>query len=123
MSDPALPDARLDAAESPVSEAYRPLLRDLRERLTDLYGDRLRDVIVYGSVARGEATPESDVDVLVVLDGPVDRFEENRRIASIAVAINASYGEFVTPLVVAKDRFDSEDWPLYRSIHSEGISV
>ena len=34
----------------------------------DAFGDALCGVVVYGSWARGEATSESDVDVLVVLD-------------------------------------------------------
>ncbi len=42
----------------------RAVARDLR----GIYGERLRDVLLFGSWARGDAHPESDVDLLVVLD-------------------------------------------------------
>lgn len=49
----------------------QPLLTDLRAALEELYGDRLVRLVLYGSQARGDAHDESDVDVLVVLEGPV----------------------------------------------------
>lgn len=45
----------------------RQALADARHRLGVLYGDRLHRVVLYGSRARGDAAPDSDVDVLVVL--------------------------------------------------------
>jgi predicted nucleotidyltransferase len=40
------------------------LLDELKERLTSAYGDRLHAVVLFGSEARGEAGPDSDIDVL-----------------------------------------------------------
>ena len=47
------------------------LLARIKSCLQAVYGDRLRGVVLYGSEARGEATPDSDVDILVLLTGPV----------------------------------------------------
>ena len=47
------------------------LLACIKSRLRAVYGDRLRGVVLYGSEARREATPDSDVDILVLLTGPV----------------------------------------------------
>ncbi len=62
------------------SEEYRGLLEEYVSYLLNHFGDRLRSVCLFGSVARGEATPESDIDVLVVAEGfPQDlgsRFKE-----------------------------------------------
>jgi uncharacterized protein len=49
-----------------------PVVRGLarfRALLEARFGERLREVVLYGSYARGEAHPDSDVDVLVVVDG------------------------------------------------------
>ena len=51
----------------PVPEKLRPLLEELKRGLQEIYGDRLRAVLLFGSQARGEATEDSDVDVAVPL--------------------------------------------------------
>ncbi|MCA6573040.1 MAG: nucleotidyltransferase domain-containing protein [Pseudanabaena sp. M34BS1SP1A06MG] len=43
------------------------LLNELKSALVKLYGDRLFSLILFGSHAKGEATSESDIDVMVVL--------------------------------------------------------
>jgi predicted nucleotidyltransferase len=52
------------------------LVRRLRARLAVLYGKRLLGVLLYGSHARGGAREDSDIDVLVTLDGDVDVWTE-----------------------------------------------
>jgi len=50
---------------------YEPLLDRFVSLVQEALGDRVVSLILYGSVARGEARPESDVDVLLVLkDAP-----------------------------------------------------
>lgn len=43
------------------------------------FGDRLVSVVLFGSVARGEAREDSDIDALVVADGFAPRLSERRR--------------------------------------------
>jgi predicted nucleotidyltransferase len=50
-------------------EHLRVILGELRRRLTAIYGDRLAKMVLYGSQARGDAGPDSDIDVMVVLRG------------------------------------------------------
>lgn len=47
---------------SPFSSPVREALADAKSALEEIYGDRLKRLIVYGSQARGEARPDSDVD-------------------------------------------------------------
>jgi predicted nucleotidyltransferase len=55
------------------------LSRAVAADLYALYGDRLVDVFVFGSHARGDATEESDLDLLVVLDRVDDPWSEHER--------------------------------------------
>ena len=48
---------------------YRELIEEYCSTIGDHFKDRLVSLCVFGSVARGEATPESDIDVLVVAEG------------------------------------------------------
>ncbi|MGF1523968.1 MAG: nucleotidyltransferase family protein [Leptolyngbyaceae cyanobacterium] len=52
---------------SVIQPAIADTLRLLTEQMRQLYGQRLAKLILFGSHARGEARPESDIDILVVL--------------------------------------------------------
>ena len=54
-----------------MNPRLKAILTELRSRLESLYGDRLVKLILYGSQARGDAEPDSDIDVLVVRQGAV----------------------------------------------------
>jgi predicted nucleotidyltransferase len=43
----------------------------VKARLQAIYGDRLGGGVLYGSEAQGEAAPDSDIDILILLTGPV----------------------------------------------------
>ena len=43
------------------------LLEEIKERTVEYYRDDLVSLVVFGSVARGKATPESDIDLLIIL--------------------------------------------------------
>lgn len=53
-----------------LSDPERVALTELLRLLQQRFGNRLRDVMLYGSKARGDFQPNSDVDVLVLLDHP-----------------------------------------------------
>jgi uncharacterized protein len=57
-----------------------PTLQQCRTLLRRLYGTRLKGVVLYGSCARGTEATESDIDLMVLLEGPVDVAQEIRRI-------------------------------------------
>ena len=52
------------------------ILNELKRELRSLYGDRLVKLILFGSHARGEANPDSDIDLLAVLKSPVSQVQE-----------------------------------------------
>jgi len=58
-------------------ETYRGLLARLVDILKERLGPSLVSVVLYGSVARGVARPDSDVDLLVVLDNPPSNYHRS----------------------------------------------
>jgi uncharacterized protein len=71
---------------APIAADRAPLAR-IAAGLRALYGDRLVDAILYGSRARGEARPESDYDVLVVLGHHDGAGAEARRLGALATRL------------------------------------
>ncbi|MGB9717118.1 MAG: nucleotidyltransferase domain-containing protein [Thermoproteota archaeon] len=62
-----------------IAEPYRSLVSKMLEALLSVFGDRLVSLIVYGSVARGEAKRSSDLDLLIIVEGlPESRFDRNK---------------------------------------------
>lgn len=97
------------------------MLKQVKALLQEAFGDRLRGVILYGSEARGTADPDSDIDLLVLLAGPV-QFGRDLR-----TCIHALY-----PLVLELDRpihakptdvneYEAQEFLLYREAKREGI--
>lgn len=61
-----------------------PVLHRLKKELESLYGPRLKRVLLYGSRARGDHQPDSDYDVLVVLQPPIDYWAEMKRLSGLS---------------------------------------
>ena len=111
---------RLDMMIRPEIE---DLLDQLKHHLRSHYGERLVEVVVFGSVARGEDTSESDVDLLVVLRDPVDRYAESGPLADMMVDMMAQHNAFVTPIVFSEEEYRTANWPLLRNVRAEGVSL
>lgn len=104
-----------------ADEDLRPILAQLRAGLEAIYGDRLVQLVLYGSRARGDARPDSDIDVLVVLRGAVDSREEISRCSEFIAAISLKYDTVICPVHISDDRFRSENSPLLLNIRREGV--
>jgi predicted nucleotidyltransferase len=104
-------------------ELSEDVLSRMKSRLQIAFGERLQAVILYGSEARHEAAADSDVDLLVLLTGPVNHGEDSW------TCIRALY-----PLVLELERpihakptdvlaYEAQEMPLYQNVRQEGILV
>jgi predicted nucleotidyltransferase len=93
--------------------------RDLRR----LYGGRLRNVLLFGSWARGDAHPESDIDLLVVLDGIESVWDELRRMDDILDRHSVENETIVSALVVAEEDFAKPELPTLIRARVEGRAI
>ena len=55
---------------------YVPIISLIVSRLFECLGRRLKSIVLYGSIARGKALPESDIDLLVVAEGLPSSYSE-----------------------------------------------
>ena len=106
-----------------MNDRLREILADLRRALEDIYGDRLVKLVLFGSRARGDEESESDIDVAVVLRGPVDAAAEIRRTAGMVADLCLSHERLVSCVFFDEDYFERRNGPLLRNIRREGIAV
>ena len=98
-----------------------PLVARVKARLAEAYGARFAGLVLYGSYARGEAGPHSDVDLLVLLDGPVDRWAEIETLAEIACDVEDGTGEMLSLIARSAADYTEARSPLLRNVHTEGV--
>lgn len=107
-----------------MSSDLRKALTDAKQRLQETYGNRLRSVVLYGSHARGEAGPDSDVDLLVVLQGPIDnRYQEIKRAGAFWGDFLSRYDLSFSVKPYAEEEYQDVRRPFMRSVHEEGIEL
>lgn len=81
------------------TEALDAFTRRVRAEL----GDRLIELRVFGSKARGDATSESDIDVLVVVPTGLDRRRLQDEVTDLAFDVNLAHDVYISPRVVTED--------------------
>ena len=98
-------------------------LQELRRWLFDEFD--IEAVILYGSVARGEADEESDLDLLIVTSQPLTR-PTRHEITDMVFEVNLFYGTNFSTLVVDRNSWEAGVFlvlPLRGEILKDGIRL
>jgi len=104
-------------------QPWRMALERFVAELRVLYGERLQQVILYGSRARGDAEPEADIDTLVVLHPLTDFWQEFDHISPIANRISLEFDVVISALPVEAEEFQHRQSPLLINCRREGVAV
>ncbi len=101
-----------------------PILKDFKQQISELYGQRLKKVVLYGSYARGQANDEhSDIDLAVVLAGAVEPCEEIDRMADIFTDLNLEHNVLIAVYPVSEENYIEVNSPLLLNLRREGVPV
>lgn len=105
------------------SGELQAILQELKEKLSNLYGDRLADLILYGSQARGDAEDGSDIDVLIVLRDNVISPEDTQKARDIVYELSYDHNTVVSCVYIDHKTFLRGQGPLVRNVLREGIKL
>ena len=96
-------------------------MQELCNNLLETYQDQLIAVILFGSQARGDATPDSDFDVLIILKDLVQATKEIEKIGFFLSPLCLKYSVVISNLFYSLSRFEKEQTMLIQNIKKEGI--
>ena len=97
------------------------IIRRCKEALGAHYGSRFRGLIAYGSVARNQATPASDIDLLVLLSRPFDYLRELCQIVDLLYPIQLESDRPISAKPAPVDEFEQGTIQLYRNAKRERV--
>jgi predicted nucleotidyltransferase len=96
-------------------------LKSIQSRLRATFPERLRGVLLYGSEARGGAREDSDLDLMVLLDGPVHLGQDLETIVESLYPVQLELDRVIHVLPVTIAAFEAAEYGLYREAKREGI--
>ncbi len=96
-------------------------MKELKEGLVRIYGDRLKGVYLYGSYARGDYRPGSDVDVMVLLKDYKDYWKEWQRSSGYVSDVSLEYDVTVSCILIKEMQWKQADKPVLHNIRREGL--
>lgn len=97
------------------------ILAEVRQHLEALYGDRLSSLLLYGSQARNEATPESDIDLLVALHEPFDFLLEIDRTTPFIADLCLTWEVHISVNLVSNRKLQQGKMPFFLNLRREAI--
>jgi uncharacterized protein len=100
------------------------ILRELKKGLTEIYGDQLKAVILFGSFARGEGRlPDSDIDVMIVLKGEFDYWEMDKLSSELVANLSLENDVLISTKLASETKYAESKMPLYINVRKEGVPV
>ncbi len=102
------------------------ITKSIAKLARETFGEKLRSVILYGSYARGDFDDESDMDIMILVDLPM---EELRRYKEPFIELESNLGLEYNIVIVAtlKDTYTFDKYfeamPFYQNVEREGIKI
>jgi len=97
------------------------LLSRAKTALQKAFQSRLRGVVLYGSEARGQSDTDSDVDLLVLLEGPVDDARDSRACIDALYDLILESGRLIHAEPIASEVYEDAAFPLFQRAARDGV--
>ena len=99
------------------------ILDSVKQYLQTHYGEQLKAVILYGSHAREDAHEFSDIDILVVLDAPINPYREIDHTSEFMAQLCLDNDVVISRHFISSEKFQNASNPFLQNIRNEGILV
>ncbi|MGQ0665339.1 MAG: nucleotidyltransferase domain-containing protein [Pseudomonadota bacterium] len=113
----------IEQTEMEMTGGARILLDEVKAGLANIYGSRLKGVYLYGSFARGEHDPESDFDVLVILDDFERYGSEVDRTSGLASALSLDHDLSISMVFLRPRDWTQGETPFLTNVRREAVQA
>ncbi len=100
------------------------LITQYINKVKNIYGSHLRQIILYGSYARGDFCSDSDIDIMILVDlSEVELKRYSQQLSYMTYDFNLDYDLDIKP-IVQNDIFFNKwivNYPFYANVHKEGV--
>ena len=99
------------------------ILVEIKKYLVANYKAGIKKLILYGSFARGEATDDSDVDILVVVDANLNPISIEEYLSDYLFEILLENDELISVIALDEDLYNNSNSSLLLNVKEEGIEI
>ncbi len=80
---------------------------------------------MYGSEARGDARADSDIDVLILLEGDKRDFRREEELSGALYDLELNTGVLISPMIILRKQWENRPFktPFYINVMNEGIRL
>lgn len=107
-----------------MSQFIQSMMEQYVEEIKKIYGLRLHQIILYGSYARGDFRPDSDIDIMILLDIPdLELKTYSQKLSYMTYDFNLDHDIDIKPIAKNEKHFKKwvMNYPFYENIQKEGI--
>lgn len=107
-----------------MSQSMRTLMEQYIVCVQGIYGSHLRKVILYGSYARGDYGPDSDIDLMILLDiSDSDLKAYSQKLSYMTYDFNMDHDLDIKPIAKSEEHFEKWvlNYPFYTNVNREGV--
>jgi len=107
-----------------MPKAMYNLIGQYIEEIKKIYGSHVRQIILYGSYARGDFRPDSDIDIMILVDmSDIELKSYSEKLSYMTYDFNLDNDIDIKPIAKSEEIFNKwvVNYPFYSNIHKEGV--
>ncbi|MFA4967156.1 MAG: nucleotidyltransferase domain-containing protein [Candidatus Margulisiibacteriota bacterium] len=107
-----------------LNEIENSAVKEFKEKIMAAFGARIKELLLFGSKARGDFNAESDIDIFILVDKSDPNFR--KKVASFTTEVLIKYGILLSPKIIEESHFSflkKLEFSFAKNIEKDGIKI
>lgn len=106
-----------------IPRSIKLILKETKKKLKAIYGDKLKDIVLYGSYARGDFTEGSDIDLIILLKDMKEPIAERKKYFDAIWELDLKHDTVISIIPFREEEYRTRRLPLVLNAKREGFSI